>query len=171
MVCHERWWCDDMWYAGHSESNSSYLSLWKRQQIQRAQWYYLMEQILSYKMVFFRSPHQWLCGFPSDEQDPPCHTSTGDTPSLLAGFTRTTHLLNRADTHWLVSVNAWRGWWMSINVICFAWSSSPRPLLYLHLHVRRRVVSVPLLLSVTLQQNLTGYWSLLPDHQHPPPTS
>ena len=36
-----------------SESNISYLFLWKLQQIQRAQWQFLTEQILSYKILFF----------------------------------------------------------------------------------------------------------------------
>ena len=37
-------------YVGCSESNASY---WKLQHIQRAEWHYLIEQILSYERLFF----------------------------------------------------------------------------------------------------------------------
>ena len=40
-------------YMVRSEINASYLFPWKLQQIQRAQWLYLIEQILSYKTLFF----------------------------------------------------------------------------------------------------------------------
>ena len=40
-------------YTDHTESNTSYLSPWKLQQIQRAQQHCFREQILSYKTLFF----------------------------------------------------------------------------------------------------------------------
>jgi len=39
-------------YVGHSESNVCYLLPWKLQQTERAQLYYLIEQILIYKTLF-----------------------------------------------------------------------------------------------------------------------
>jgi len=40
-------------HVDHSNSNASYLFPMELQQIQRAQWHYLIEHILSYKMLFF----------------------------------------------------------------------------------------------------------------------
>ena len=40
-------------YVGHSKSNASCLFPWKLQQMQRTQEHYLIEQILSYKTLFF----------------------------------------------------------------------------------------------------------------------
>jgi len=39
--------------VSHYESNASYLFPWKLQQMQRAQYHYLIEQILSYKTLVF----------------------------------------------------------------------------------------------------------------------
>jgi len=40
-------------YVACFESDASYLFSWKIQQVQRAQWHCLIEQILSYKILFF----------------------------------------------------------------------------------------------------------------------
>ena len=42
-------------YVGHSESDASYLFPWKLQQIPEAQEHHFIEQILSYKTLFFNT--------------------------------------------------------------------------------------------------------------------
>ena len=59
-------------YVVCSESNASYLFPWKLQEIQRAQQQYLIEQILSYKTLFFIIVKNYLCIFASDEQKLMC---------------------------------------------------------------------------------------------------
>jgi len=64
-----------MVYVDCSENNACYLFLWKLQQILRAQKCCLIEQILSYKILFFNitNGRWWLCIFTSEEQEPSCY--------------------------------------------------------------------------------------------------
>ena len=51
-------------YVGHSKSNAFYLFPWNLQHIQRAQYHYLLEQILSYKTQFFNAVTIISCALP-----------------------------------------------------------------------------------------------------------
>ena len=63
----------EIFYVGCSESNVSYLFPWKLQQLQRVQEHYLIDQILSYKALFFNMVTTISCAFFfSDEQEPAC---------------------------------------------------------------------------------------------------
>ena len=60
-------------YMGCSESNASYLFPWKLQQMQRTQEHYLIEQILSYRTLFFNTVST-ISSAISPEQELACHS-------------------------------------------------------------------------------------------------
>ena len=74
-------------YVGCSISNASYLFPCKLHQLQRAQYYYLIQWIFSFKSLLFAFIH-YLCVFTSDEQEPAC--------SLKSALAKMTHCFTAA---------------------------------------------------------------------------
>jgi len=175
-----------------SYSNVSYLFPWKWQQLQKAQERYLVEQILSYKTLFFNSHHHELQIFTSREQ---CTTvnckmnkksraalvnicnSRGDPLLLLPWLKCTTyHLTMLTSTAWSPSVFS-KHWWMSNGTIFFsAWKNS-MPLLCTPCTSKSNVILSDCPFAATLSHSNKVWWNigrkvqtLLPYHHHLPLT-
>jgi len=131
-------------YIGYSESNVSYLFPWELPQIQRAQKHYLIEQILSYKILFFSVVYTISYAFfASHAQEPACHPCKnlhghpehGWFFMLLSPLLKlTTHHLS---LHFqLMNVSGSHFFHME--------KFSSTPLLHLHFRVRCHFVRLPL---------------------------
>ena len=127
-------------YVGH-KSNASYLFPWKLHQIQRAQEHYLIEQILSYKMLFFNTDNlhhwRWLLSLP------PLLKNTSLCSHLLFGVHK--HSASSDECQWMPFFpHGGIQWYPSGS------STLPRQPLFCQI--------APLLPSVIWQQHAMGYW-------------
>jgi len=149
-------------YVGLSISNASYLFPWKQPQIQRAQYHYLIEQILSYKTLFFNIVITTSYAF-SLVMNKSLHatlvkicTSRGDHCHCHQ-YWNTPPRSHRAHTCCSVSINIQQA---SVNVnrcwFCME-EFHDTPMLHMHFHVRCHSVITPLLPSVTQPRNVMGY--------------
>ena len=165
-------------YVGHSESNASYLFPRKLQRIQRAQEHYLMEQILSYGILFFSIATTTSCAF-SPAMDKNLHavlicTSGGDPLSTAETHHPPPHC---AHMHRPVSRNVQKA---SADVIGYPFfhmeELKDTLLLHPHFYGRHHSVTLPLCCHVSqgnrMERNIGGkVQPLLPYHHHSPLTS
>jgi len=151
-------------YIGHSKSNASYLFPWKLQQIQRAQ-YYLIVQFLHYETLFFITDTIISYVFsPATNRSLRATlivicTSGGDplSPSPLLKCT-TLCLTVLTSTAWSPSVFSERPW-MSLHAIFLHGGIQWHTFVPYALPCQMPFCQAsPLLPSVTWQQNAMGYW-------------
>jgi len=98
-------------YMGYSKSNASCLSPWKWQQILRAQEYYLIEKILSYKTIFFNivTIISYIL-LPDQLQEPACHAYSICTSRGNPLFHLKVSLLGKCCPHSpsFIGLNRWK---------------------------------------------------------------
>ena len=117
-----------------SESNASFLFLWKWQQIQRAQYHYVIGQILSYKTLFFNVVTTVSSGFlPAVNKSlyaKHVNICTSGDDLLLPLLKHTTQCLASVKCSASVNECQWVPFFSHVE------ESSYTPLLPLHFHVK-----------------------------------
>ena len=133
-------------YEDCLESNACWLFLWKLQQLQRAQ-YYLIEQILSYKALFFNTATTTSSAF-SPVMNKSLHailikicTSWGDTLLLSPLLKHTTHYLTVfTSTVWFPAPFR-KHQWKSMGVVFSTWRNSVIHLCFMCTSMSAAIVS------------------------------
>ena len=126
-------------YVVCSESNASCFFPWKQQHIQRVEWHYLIEKILSYKIAVFNIVTNISCVFLPVMYMSFCTTLIKTCMAIwnVANIIVTTAETHCAHIHCLVSINVQQAL-MNISGLSFFCIEEfcDTSLLHMHFHVR-----------------------------------